>query len=259
MSSPTDPRVPHAPAGASEPVAATAPPKPEQASVLDDILEIFYAPSRVYERRRVDGKFGLALVVYLVLMAVLVYTMYMALAPAFEADMMRGMQRSGQADQLTPEMLEQMRRFGTMFGPIMVSLAVAFGVLLVGVAVWLIGKLFDASLTLGLALLVVTYAQFPRLLGSITSTIQGFLLEPASLDSAMRVLLSPVRFMDPDTASPVVIALLSRVELFTIWATVLIGIGIHVVGRIPKGKAFLAAFVVWLLGALPALLGALRQ
>lgn len=257
MTSPSDPQSPADSAPLADRGAPTAPARPEQGSVFDDVIEIFYAPTRVFERRRVDGKFGLALGIYLLLMAVLVYTMYMALAPAFEADMVRATQRSGQ--QLTPEMMEQMRRVGMMFGPILVALGVALGVLLVGVAVWLVGKFFDASLTLGLALVVATFAQFPRLLGSIAGTVQGLVLDPSRLDSATRVMLSPVRFMDPDVASPVAIALLSRVELFTLWATLLIGIGIHVVGRIPASRAYLAAFIIWMLGSLPGLLGALRQ
>jgi ABC-type transport system involved in cytochrome c biogenesis permease component len=54
------------------------------------------------------------------------------------------------------------------------------------------------------------------------------------------------------------IALASRVDLFTIWITVLLAIGLHVVGKIPKQQAGIAAGITWLVGALPAVLGALR-
>ena len=40
--------------------------------------------------------------------------------------------------------------------------------------------------------------------------------------------------MDPDNASQVMLALASRVDLFTIWVTVLLAIGLHVVGKIPQ-------------------------
>jgi ABC-type transport system involved in cytochrome c biogenesis permease component len=46
--------------------------------------------------------------------------------------------------------------------------------------------------------------------------------------------------------------------VFTIWVTVLLAIGLHVVGKIPKQQAAIAAVIVWVVGALPALLGALR-
>jgi ABC-type transport system involved in cytochrome c biogenesis permease component len=54
------------------------------------------------------------------------------------------------------------------------------------------------------------------------------------------------------------VALASRVDVFTIWITVLLAIGLAVVGRIPRQQAAIAAAIVWLLGALPAMLGALR-
>jgi hypothetical protein len=71
--------------------------------------------------------------------------------------------------------------------------------------------------------------------------------------------LVPVRFMDPDQASPVLLALLSRVDPFVIWITVLLAIGVHVVGKIPKQQAYISAAIVWVVGALPAVFGALRS
>jgi ABC-type transport system involved in cytochrome c biogenesis permease component len=40
--------------------------------------------------------------------------------------------------------------------------------------------------------------------------------------------------------------------------TVLLAIGLHVVGKIPKQQAYIAGAIVWVVGALPAVLGALR-
>jgi len=50
--------------------------------------------------------------------------------------------------------------------------------------------------------------------------------------------------------------LLGRMDVFTIWVTVLIAIGLAVTGRIPRGRAVMAAVVIWLIGALPGLAGA---
>jgi hypothetical protein len=64
--------------------------------------------------------------------------------------------------------------------------------------------------------------------------------------------------MDPVTTQPVLLAIASRVDLFTIWVTVLLAIGLHVVGRIPKQSAAIAAAMTWLVGGFPVLFGALR-
>jgi hypothetical protein len=83
-------------------------------------------------------------------------------------------------------------------------------------------------------------------------------MSPDSLTSVNSVSLSLARFMDPDHASAVLIALASRVDVFTIWVTVLLAIGLHVVGKIPKQQAAIAAAITWVVGALPAVFGALR-
>jgi hypothetical protein len=84
-------------------------------------------------------------------------------------------------------------------------------------------------------------------------------MDPASLNGQYRVSLSAARFLDPDVASPVLVGLLSRIDLFTIWVTVLIAIGLAVTGKISRAKAAIAAAVIWLLGALPAFATALRS
>jgi hypothetical protein len=50
---------------------------------------------------------------------------------------------------------------------------------------------------------------------------------------------------------------LGRMDVFTIWVTVLLAIGLAVTGRISRGKAAMAAVVIWLIGALPGVVGAL--
>ena len=41
--------------------------------------------------------------------------------------------------------------------------------------------------------------------------------------------------------------------------TVLLAVGLHVTGKVPKGKAAIAAIIVWILGALPGLYGAMKM
>jgi hypothetical protein len=58
------------------------------------------------------------------------------------------------------------------------------------------------------------------------------------------------------------LTLLGRVDLFTLWVSALLGIGIVVVGKLPRGRIVPAALIMWTLGAVPAfwqlLMGALR-
>jgi hypothetical protein len=58
--------------------------------------------------------------------------------------------------------------------------------------------------------------------------------------------------MDPDTTNGKVFGLMGSLDLFAIWMTVLIGIGIAVVGKVPRNKGYLAAVIVFVLGTLLA-------
>ena len=50
-----------------------------------------------------------------------------------------------------------------------------------------------------------------------------------------------------------------RLDVFMIWSTILIAIGLQVVGRVRKGPSFVVAALVWLLGAIPTVLPVLLR
>ena len=84
-------------------------------------------------------------------------------------------------------------------------------------------------------------------------------VDTSNLNSRYSLTLGLGRFFDPDTTSPILLGLIGRIDVFTIWITVLIAIGLAVTGKISRGKAAIAAAIVWLVGALPTLAGTLRQ
>jgi len=74
-----------------------------------------------------------------------------------------------------------------------------------------------------------------------------------------RVTVGLGALFDPDKTSPVLMALLIRVDVFTLWETVLLAIGLQITGKVSKSDSYLAAAIVWCIGALPGVLGALRS
>jgi hypothetical protein len=233
-------------------------PAQAKASVWEDFLDIFYAPTQVFERRQ-DGKYGAALIILWILGAVLTYAWFRSAEPAVMGEVERGLAQAAQQNNFTPEQMEAGRRFGVIGMMITFLVSIPIVCFLVGLFLWLVGKLFDSQARLGQAIMVSTYAQIPRfILGSLVLAVQGFLIDMSNVDRLYDVTFSAARFA-PEGTSELVLALLSRVEVFTIWATILLGIGLSVVGKIPKAKAMMAAFGVWLLAALPVLYQATRQ
>jgi hypothetical protein len=229
-------------------------------STFEDILEIFYSPTAVFERRKDQPAFGLALVIFAVLFIGLFFLLRSAMEPIFDAEIKRGMAAAvKQNPQLTPEMVEKMSGFGRTFAIFGICGYALVGPLVVGLVLWLFGKLVSAKQELGQAMMVTTFAFFPRLVQSLVNGLQALVLPEESLISQYSVSLSPARFLNPDAANPLLLALLGRVDLFTLWMTALMAIGLAITGKVSRGQAALAAAGVWLIGGLPQIWGAVRQ
>ncbi len=240
-----------------EPVSVAPPAKP--ASYWEDFIDIFYAPSDVFNRRQHAG-FGVPMIALTLLIGLLTIAMSGAFQPIMDAEFSRNMAAAMRKNpSLTPEMAEKGRAIGEVFAKIGAFIFVPVGMFFVGLFLWLCGKLVDARQTLAAAIMVAAYSFTPRVLETLVKAVQALVMDPASLNGQFRISLSPARFLDPDTASPILIALLSRLDVFTIWVTVLLAIGLSVTGKIPRSRAAIAAGLVWVLGALPIVLAALRS
>lgn len=234
-------------------------PTPSNTSLWEDFVDIFYAPSSVFARRA-SGKFGMALLFLAVACAILAFLTKNAMQPVMDAEFARrSAEMMRKNPNLTSEQLASGRGFFETLGPLFFAIGITISALLTGVVLWAVGKLFDAKESVAAAIMIATYAEMPRLVQILVSAAQGLFMAPEKFTSMYSVGISPARFMDPDQASPVVMALASRIDPFVIWITVLLAIGLHVVGKIPKQQAYISAAIVWVVGALPAVFGALRS
>ena len=235
--------------------AGTAAPR---AAVWEDFIDIFYTPSAVF-RRRENGNVFIPLAIITILCGVLFYLNTGTLQPMFDAEFDRQMSVAmRQNPNIPPEAVERMRGFATRMQQVAMFVFIPLAVFGVGITTWLVGKLFDAKQTFRAALIVAAYSFAPRILDSVLHGLQGLLLDPAQLDGRFRLSFGVGRFLDPDVASPLLLAIVGRIDLITIWITVLIAIGLAVTGRIPLRKAAIAAAIVWFVGGLPLILPALR-
>ncbi len=223
----------------------------EKASVWEDFLDIFYAPSAVFARRE-NGSFFIPLLVVTLMLGLLFIVNSRVMDPIMAAESQRAMAKAmAENPEFTPEMAARMSGMTSMIAKFSAFIAIPLIIFCTGVALYFVGKIFGAAQTFRAALVVAAYAYVPRILEGVLAGVQGFFVDPAQLDGQYRLSLGLGRFLDPDTASPALIGLLGRVDVFTIWVTVLLAIGLAVTGRISRPKAALAATVVWVLGALP--------
>jgi hypothetical protein len=236
----------------------TSPAAVKQPSLFEDLLEIFYAPRAVFERRRETPAFGLALVI-LVVVSVLLMVLFAGITePIFTAEFNRGMAASAkQNPQMTPEVIAKARAFSAKFAPVIIGFFTLVAPLLLGLTSWLVAKIVDSKAQLGQMMMVATYAYFPRLLESILNAVQCLVLPESSITGRYAVSFGVGRFLNPDTQM-VLLSILGRVDLFTLWVTFIVAVGISVMGKVPMSRAAIAAAIVWIVGALPGVFGAIR-
>jgi hypothetical protein len=236
----------------------TAPTTDRPPSVWEDLLEIFYAPTAVFERRRETPAFGMALIIFLVLILGLSIAFRTTMQPIFDAEFDRGMaQAMKQNPQLTPEMMAKGREMGEKFMYVGVAGYALLAPVIIGLCLWLAGKLVESKAAVGQMIMVATYSMFPRVLEGIVNAVQALVLPEDALTGRYSVSLGLGRLLDPDSQL-MLIAILGRIDVFTIWITVLMAIGLSVMGQIPRSRAAIAAAVVWCIGAIPGVWGAIR-
>jgi hypothetical protein len=226
---------------------------PATASKWEDFIDIFYAPSAVFARRIASGFFIPMLVV--TLLAGTLYLVNSAVwSQVMDAEMGRALAKRAQT--LTPEQAQTARNFALTMSKIGAFVFTPIAIFFVGLALWACGKFFESKQSLGQAVMVASYAYVPRIIEGVVTSVQGLLMDPSTFTGRWRVSLGVGRFLDPDTTSPALLALVGRIDVFTIWVTVLLAIGLSVTGRIPRGRAAIAAAIVWFVGAVPLLLQA---
>lgn len=236
----------------STPIASA--PKP---SFWEDVIDIFVSPAAVFRRRQNTSVWPPMLFVALSI-ALIFFATFNTLEPVFDAEFSRmSAKMIAQNPQLTPEMLERGRGIQTGIAKYGLAPLMIVTMFVIGCVSWLVGKAFDSKQTFQAALVVAAWAYMPRILGALINAIQGLLMDPAQMTSLLAISLSPARFMDADATNPILYQMAGRLDLITIWVTVLLAIGLVVTGKVTKGRAAIFGVIMWLLGSLPQIRQAL--
>ncbi len=229
----------------------------KKAGVFDDFVDIVTSPSKVFERRQ-DGKFGTHLLLLTLICVVLFFVFKNAMEPIFDAEFSRSAAKMMEKNpNMTSEQLEMGRKFGGTMAGVGFAFIFPISVMLVGVALWAIGKAFGAVVTAKQSIFIATISQVPTVIGMMLGAIQAMLLPADKLTSQYSIGFSAARFMDPDTMNAGVLGLIGRIDLIGIWIIILMGIGLSVLGKIDRPKAWAAAAVAWIVAVLPFLIPAL--
>ncbi|MBI5601438.1 MAG: YIP1 family protein [Gemmatimonadetes bacterium] len=236
---------------------APAAPTPPKASLVEDFVDIFVSPREVFARRANSGFFAVMVIVTLLLGGLFLVNRG-TMEGIMDAEYSRAM---AQAMKSNPNMTQAQIDAGKKIAGYSMSIGAFVGIpiamLLTGLCGWLTARIVGAKVSYTAATMIATYAFLPRVIESVGVAIQGMLLDTSGLRGRYQLSLGVGRFLDPEMSQGL-LGILGRLDVFTLWVTVLIAIGLAVVAKLPREKAILAGVVMWLFGALPSVWALLR-
>lgn len=229
--------------------AATTPP---QASIFEDFVDILTSPREVFARRATSG-YAMMMVIVALLLGALFLVNRATMQDMMDAEIARGMAQAMKDNPgVTQEQLEAGKKFAGYAATAGAFVGLPLAIWMIGLGIWLVAKMLGASLTYGASALIATYAYIPRVLESIVVGAQGVLLDTSGIQGRYQLTLGVARFLDPEM-SPGLLGLIGRIDVFTLWVTVLIAIGMTVIAKLPREKVIAAGTLIWIYGALPSL------
>ena len=250
--------------GQDNAIATPAPGAEPKPNSFQRMIGVLFSPDATFASiaRRPDWVVPLLLILVLSLAnGILLSSRIDFAAPARDAMAQNKNMTQEQMDR-AEKMSAGMGKVAKFIAPVLAALAllVVAGALLVAI------RLMGGEGDFKQAFSVTCYAWIPNVIQSIVLTIIIFAkgataINPTVIPTMVRS--SPAFLVDMKT-QPMAFALLSSLDLFTIWVVVLLIIGFAYVGRVSKAKSSVAVISLWVLTILlfkmvPAALQGLRN
>lgn len=230
------------------------------------LFAVLYAPVKTFMGLAARPRILLPLLFLIVLSGISGAVLISKIDPDEQRSQMREQfEKQGMAGAQLEESVQRasgfMAKFGlvfALFGSVIVAVfAVLFGALLLGGL-----KLSGASeLSFRQALSITVHAWMPVGVVSLLSIPVALGRQTISMAEAQsgNILMSNLGFLANEQTSNVMRALLSSVDVFSFWTLALTTIGGAVMGRVSRGAALTVALVLWILGVLLRVGGAMFQ
>lgn len=217
----------------------------KQGGLFEDLIEVFYAPSPVFERTRDVSATKYVLVTAVIVAIVMIATRNL-LSPWLEAQSDLALKLAAAKGTPIPDAAAASMRKFTAWGVVIgAPMTMLIGPYLNAVLLLIGAKLMKVKASYGQLATIATLAGVPRIIAWITLPAQAAVLDGSTARSLADLSFGPARFADPMTVPPPILALLGNLDLFRLWQIALIAIGVAVVGRVSKGTGAVVAIIMF--------------
>ena len=217
-------------------------------SSIARVTGVLFSPGKVFEALRQRPTWLVALVILVLLGTITGYLIGQRLD--WETVAREQLEQSGR--QLSEDQIEQSIEVTETIGPIMVIAGpLLFGpaaYLLMALVFWVALKMLGGEFSYKASFATTVHGLMPGAISALLTI--PVVLGRSELDySAVQtgsVLASNLGAFAAEGTSPVMMALLSSVDLFSIWNAILLTIGYSVVGKVSRGKAAAVVIGLWI-------------
>jgi hypothetical protein len=224
--------------------------------LFENLIEVLFAPSKVFDRTRAAKALKYAFVTAVVV-GVIMFATKNLLQPWFDAQGDLALAQLAAKGKPVPEAAASAMRSSTSWGLVAgLPLVMLFGPFLNAVLLFFGAMLMKVKVSYSQLAVIATLGGVPRMLGVILMPVQALLLDGANAKSLADLSLGPARFLDASKISPALVSLASQFDVFRVWQLALIAIGVAVVGRVSLSTAAVVTIVMAAVAAMLQLLPA---
>jgi len=183
------------------------------------------------------------------ILAATLASVLVALVTVPRIDFSREASRGPEAAAMTPHQLEeaeaQAAKLGAIAGYAGAGLGPALAILGTGLACWLAFRVAGTRPGFKASMAVSAHALLPLFLAKLLTLPAAVLRAPLQPGEVPGLLPSSAAALLPDSASPLALAVASSLDLFTVWALVLLVLGMARVAGSSRLRAGLVVAVLW--------------
>lgn len=238
---------------------AAAPAPAEKANLFDDFVDIFASPGKVFARRTAASP-ALPFLIVCGLLILMFYVNRGVMASIMDGEIARSMDAAFKSNpQITADQQASAKALGQKMASISLVVGAPVALLCLGLVTWIVGRIFGGALSYGTALMIASFSWIPRVVESLAGSVQGLLLDTSKMTSRSELQLGAARFLDPAATPLGLMHLAERVDLFTLWVTIMLVIGLMSAAKMPKNRMIPAGLTLFVVGSIPALWEILRS
>jgi hypothetical protein len=219
-------------------------------SEISRLAGVFFEPTKTFQDIAVRPRFIAPMLLLIVVTTAL--TVLFSQRVGFERAVRQQIESSSRAQQATPEQREQMIQLYTRMAPIFAYGAVLLFtpitfLIVAGIFLGMAKGIMAAPVSFKQVFAVVAYGWMPHVIAAVLSIVVLLLKNPEDYRMENPLVFNPGALMDPATANKFVLSLATSLDLFVLWALVLMGIGLKAAGgrQLSKGSAMAAVFLPW--------------